>query len=137
MVNRELKIVSDLSQISEVEHFIVKFSEDCQLSEGVYGNILIAVTEAVTNGILHGNQNDIIKHVKVSFTYTPTKISCTVADMGNGFDIPLIHTTPDPSELLIKPHGRGIFLMRQLSDHLEFKNSGSMVLMEFNLQPHA
>jgi serine/threonine-protein kinase RsbW len=133
MINQELQIVSDLSQITEVEHFIIRFSEENGIPEGVYGNMLIAISEAVTNGILHGNQNDIIKHVKLVFSYTNTKIICTITDMGTGFDLRLTQFEPDPSELLIKPHGRGIFLMRQLSDHIEFKNSGSTVLMEFNI----
>jgi len=133
MIERDLQIVSDLSQITEVERFIIKFSDEYGIHEGVYGNMLIAVTEAVTNGILHGNQNDIIKHVKLVFSYTPTKVICTVADMGGGFDLQLTQFDPDPSDLLIKPHGRGIFLMRQLSDYIEFKNSGSTVLMEFKI----
>ena len=136
-MNNTLKILSDLSQISEVERFITEFSDQHRFQEGVYGNILIAVTEAVTNAILHGNQNDIIKQVEISFQFSNPYVQCFISDQGAGFDYQIHNLNSDAVELLLQPHGRGLFIMRQLSDRLTFHKDGSCVELEFNIQAHA
>jgi serine/threonine-protein kinase RsbW len=100
------------------------------VNEDFYGNVLIAVTEAVNNAIVHGNLNRKELVVEVAVGDNPSEFCFSVEDKGNGFD----HLNlPDPTapENILKENGRGIFLMRNLADELVFENSGSRVNIYF------
>jgi len=126
----KLEIKSDISNISEVEKLIDIVCEDLKLNEDNYGNILIAVTEAVTNAIIHGNQNNPIKRVTISVDAVTKEVVFTIIDEGGGFDFTNL---PDPiaPENIEKPNGRGIFLMKNLSDKVEFFDEGKKVCITF------
>jgi len=113
-----------------IESFIDNAKEKFNLDDDIYGNIMIAVTEAVNNAIKHGNSNNLAKNVLLSLILQDNMIRFTVKDEGSGFDF---DNLPDPTapENLEKPGGRGIFLMKHLSDEVEFKENGSMVEMRF------
>ena len=125
-----LVINSDIKNISEVEKLIDNVCEDLNLSEDIYGNILIAVTEAVNNAIVHGNGKSEDKKVKVFVEKNENKVIFTVEDEGEGFDF---ENLPDPTapENIEKPDGRGIFLMKNLSDEVGFDRNGSKVSITF------
>ena len=125
-----IEIGSDLNNIPKVESLIDQVCEDMSLSEDFYGNILIAVTEAVNNAIIHGNKNEASKVVKVDATQSNGGVVFSVADQGDGFDF---ENLPDPTapENLEKPDGRGIFLMKNLSDDVNFELNGSKVSITF------
>jgi serine/threonine-protein kinase RsbW len=126
----KLEIKSDISNISEVEKLIDVVCEDLKLSEDIYGNILIAVTEAVTNAIIHGNQNNPVKEVLITVDKITKEVVFSITDQGGGFDFTNL---PDPTapENLEKPDGRGIFLMKNLSDKVEFFDEGKKVCITF------
>ena len=128
----KLVINSNINNISEVEKLIDQVCEDLNIKEDIYGNILIAVTEAVNNSILHGNaSNEELKvTIEVVKKESNTEVVFTVSDEGKGFDF---NHLPDPTapENLEKPDGRGIFLMKNLSDNVEFFNNGSKVSITF------
>ena len=125
-----IEIGSDLNNIPQVESMIDKVCEDLSLNEDYYGNILIAVTEAVNNAIIHGNKNEEAKVVKVDVTKNNGSVVFSVADQGDGFDF---ENLPDPTapENLEKPDGRGIFLMKNLSDGVDFDSNGTKVSITF------
>lgn len=127
-----LRISSDTQNITLVERVIDDVCEAYKVNEDRYGNILIAVTEAVNNAIQHGNNNDPAKSVTIAYSVDPGAITFYVSDEGNGFD----HTKlPDPTapENIEKVNGRGIFLMKNLSDNLQFDQNGKQVQLKFNL----
>lgn len=125
-----IEIGSDLKFMTEVELLIDTVCEDLKLNEDHYGNILIAVTEAVNNAIVHGNHNDEEKKVKVEVKKDTGKVTFMISDEGNGFDFTSL---PDPTapENLELPDGRGIFLMKNLSDEVAFDLNGSKVSITF------
>lgn len=125
-----IEIGSDLNNIPEVESLIDRVCADFRLNEDHYGNILIAVTEAVNNAIIHGNQKEESKLVIVAVEKDNNKVVFSVEDQGNGFDF---ENLPDPTapENLEKPDGRGIFLMKNLSDEVKFESNGSKVSITF------
>lgn len=131
---REQKIsfpsVSD--NIGLVEKLINEICSAHQVGEDHYGNILVAVTEAVNNAIQHGNKLDPGKKVQLSFSSGKDSLAFEVSDQGEGFNFTAL---PDPTnpENIEKPNGRGVFLMRHLADKVEFSNDGRTVLLEFNL----
>jgi len=113
-----------------VESFIDNAREKFHLNDDIYGNIMIAVTESVNNAIKHGNKNDKKKNVFLSLELSEDIIKFVIQDEGSGFDF---HSLPDPTspENIDKPSGRGIFLMKHLSDEVSFKNMGREVELSF------
>ncbi len=116
--------------ITIVERLIDELCETHQIQEEHYGNILIALTEAVNNAIYHGNKQDPDKVVKVQYEAGEDRFFFRIEDDGPGFDY---ENVPDPTspENLEKPNGRGVFLMRHLSDDIQFLDEGRIVEMEF------
>lgn len=126
----ELEIASTAENIVEVEQFIENLKDKLHISDNLYGNLLISLTEAVNNAIIHGNGLDASKKVKVVCRKDNNTVSFTVSDEGNGFDY---NNLPDPTDPknIEKLTGRGVFLMKQLSDQLIFSKGGSQVELQF------
>jgi len=130
--NIQIEIPSLPENIRIVESFIDNVKEKYSLDDDIYGNIMIAVTESVNNAILHGNKSDNKKNVSLNLALEKYQIKFTVKDQGEGFDY---KNLPDPTlpENLDKPGGRGIFLMKNLSDEVSFKDDGSTAELSFYL----
>ncbi|MGQ9863693.1 MAG: ATP-binding protein [Bacteroidia bacterium] len=121
---------SDLNALNDLEAMLEKIHSEAQLPEDKLPNFLVAVIEAVSNAILHGNQKDLSKNVEVQISRFPDKVQIWVRDQGRGFDH---HHLPEPTEgdYLLRESGRGIFLMRHLADSVEFLEGGRCVLLTF------
>ena len=126
----QIEIPSLSENIRMIESFIDNAKERFHLNDDIYGNIMIAVTEAVNNAIKHGNQNNPKLNVALSLLLEKDLIKFRVEDEGRGFDY---HHLLDPTapENLEKPGGRGIFLMKHLSDEVEFQENGRVVELSF------
>lgn len=127
---RHMQIASRMEGITEVEGLINSLCEDFGVEETHYGEILIAMTEAVNNAIVHGNKLDSSKMVDIQVTVDGNDLQFRIADEGPGFDFDNI---PDPTspENIEKPNGRGVFLMRQLADGCEFEELGRIAVLRF------
>lgn len=125
---------SEIRNVAYVESLINDVMASENLCEENYGKILIAVTEAVNNAILHGNGQNPEKTVQVSYEKMQHMVFFLVKDEGCGFNPSEIPDPTDP-ENLEKPNGRGVFLMRNLADSCEFLNSGREVRLGFRLSP--
>lgn len=125
-----IEIASKLDKLPEVEALIDRVSEEYGFNEDSYGNVLIAVTEAVNNAIIHGNKYSDSKIVKIQVSKSEVGVVFTIMDEGEGFDF---LNLPDPTapENIEKPDGRGIFLMKNLSDGVAFDSNGSKVSITF------
>lgn len=125
-----VQIPSITENIRMIESFIDNAKERFHLDEDIYGNIMIAVTEAVNNAIKHGNANNSSKNVFLSLNLDDNLLKFIIKDEGEGFDY---HSLPDPTapENIEKPGGRGIFLMKNLSDEVSFKDNGREVELSF------
>lgn len=130
MKSIHIEIPSLSENIRMIESFIDNAKERYHLDDDIYGNIMIAVTEAVNNAIRHGNQNDSSKNVSLSLKLEDSLLKFKVEDEGKGFNY---RDLPDPTapENLEKPGGRGIFLMKHLSDEVDFKEGGRVVELSF------
>jgi serine/threonine-protein kinase RsbW len=130
-VKRTLQFPSVLENIHIAERLIDEVCAEFHVKEDYYGELLIAMTEAVNNAIVHGNKLDPSKQVKLTFdVLNDTNIRFTIEDEGPGFDY---NNLPDPTapENIEKPHGRGVFLMRQLADGCSFEDGGRIVILDF------
>ena len=130
MKSIHIEIPSLSDNIRMIESFIDNAKDKFQLNEDIYGNIMIAVTEAVNNAIRHGNKGDSSKNVSLGLTLNEDMIKFRVEDEGKGFDF---HNLPDPTspENIEKPGGRGIFLMKHLADEVDFSEQGKVVELSF------
>ena len=130
MKNIRIEIPSLSDNIRMIESFIDNAKEKFHLNDDIYGNIMIAVTEAVNNAIRHGNKGDSSKNVSLKLTLEEGMIKFRVEDEGKGFDF---YNLPDPTapENLEKPGGRGIFLMKHLADEVDFTEQGKVVELSF------
>ena len=128
----KVKIASSAENIRLVERLIEDVCEVFNVNEDNFGNILIAVTEAVNNAIYHGNQGNPEKQIHIGFESSGSNIIFSVADEGKGFDY---NNLPDPTDPLNidKPNGRGVFLMKNLADKVEFYQQGKGVSLTFNV----
>ena len=132
-MKKELVIQSNPELIHEVERFIEEIRDDLGFKDDVYGNVMVAVTEAVNNSIYHGNSNDDGKRVFIRVASVNLyRISVEVEDEGVGFNH---DDLPDPTapENISNPGGRGVFLMRHLADEINFHKDGCLVEMLFNI----
>lgn len=127
-----LELNSDLSEINSVESFVEKIVNSYQVSDEIYGNMLISITEAVSNAIMHGNKADRSKKVRILLEKTKKKLAFRITDEGAGFDH---NELPDPTspENIPKIGGRGVFLMKQLADMVVFDDNGSTVEIQFKI----
>ena len=127
-----VKIPSIKENVSVVESFIENVGEKIRIEETIYGNVLVSVTEAVNNAIVHGNKEDKNKKVRLGIKQNKKSVRFIVEDEGMGFDH---NNLPDPTnpKNIEKVKGRGIFLIKSLSDKTTFKQGGRVVEMLFKL----
>src|SRR5687768_17990922 len=89
-------------------------------------NFRVGVTEALANAVLYGNQSDPAKIVRVEVALDLSRVVLHVKDEGTGFDP---STVPDPTlpDNLEGTGGRGLFLIRELMDEVEYNEQGNAV----------
>lgn len=129
-----LELRSNPKFISRVEHFLQGINRALHLDENQFTKLLISTTEAVNNGIVHGNKMDPKRKVFIACEVNTTAVVMRVRDEGKGFRP---EEVPDPlrEENLLRESGRGIFLMRTLMDHVDYfvTPRGFEVNMRLNL----
>ena len=126
----QLVLKSDLDDLRKVETVIDDLNAAADLGEEKYPNLLIAVTEAFNNAVLHGNKHDLTKKVTITAEAFSEGVVFKVADEGEGFDFDNLPDPTDP-ENLEKFNGRGVFLMNNLADAVEFNEIGNEVTLKF------
>lgn len=121
---------SDINEITKVEGLVSEIFDRYHINHELYGNVLIALTEAANNAIMHGNQYDADKKVIINFDFAEPVLKIRVTDEGKGFDF---DNLPDPTEpeYIDKPCGRGVFLIKRLADKVDFDKAGSTVQFSF------
>ena len=131
-MRKDLNIPSEIGNLRLVEKAIDELSLELDLSDEVYGNVLVATMEATNNAIIHGNNSDPQKNVKIEIHSDQSQLKVLIEDQGRGFDFASI---PDPTapENLEKINGRGIFLMERLSDEILYMEDGRVVELKFKL----
>ena len=120
---KKIVIKSDLDSIDEVISTIITEIENYTDEQTMY-SIRLMVSEIIINAHCHGNCGDSSKNIEISFKATKEKFRIRIKDEGEGFDP---NNVPNPllSENLDKPSGRGIYLVREISDELIFHGKGN------------
>jgi serine/threonine-protein kinase RsbW len=130
-----LEIESDPNNLITVEEFVNYFARDIGLNEEQIAALLLAVTEASTNAIIHANKCNVNKMVKVDVSIDDSLLTVKITDEGEGFDPSDI---PDPTqpENLLKDSGRGVYLMKIYMDDLKYNVTpeGTETILTMNIK---
>lgn len=115
----ELRFASRIEAVAEAAAAVSEFLNRVGIGEDVAFGIDMAVREAVTNAVLHGNKLDSAKIAEVDLKKTSGRLEINVSDQGKGFN-PTEIADPTKPENLLKTSGRGIFFMRNFMDEVNW-----------------
>jgi serine/threonine-protein kinase RsbW len=124
----EFELPSDLSLMNGVLEFLQERVAKLGLIRPERSNLFIALDEAFVNAVKHGNKNDLTKLVKITAELSEKEASFTVEDEGEGFDIREIPDPCDPANLF-RTSGRGVLLIYNIMDEVEYNAQGNRVKM--------
>ena len=128
----ELKLPSRIEAIGEAAAAVADAARRLGFAEDALFGIDLAVREAVTNAVLHGNRQDENVPVEIEMAGTDDGLTVTVRDRGQGFD-PSHLPDPTAEENILKASGRGILFMRTFMDEVEWARhpqGGTLVRMK-------
>jgi serine/threonine-protein kinase RsbW len=108
---------------------VLQMLHDKHWAETEIMKVELALQEALANGIRHGCQGDATKHIQCCITLEASgEVLIVVRDPGEGFDQQAVANPLDEANML-KPSGRGIFLINELMDEVAFRDGGREVQM--------
>ena len=115
-------IPSEPKMVHMVEAFIDQVRKEIDIQDKVLDNVMISITEAVNNGIIHGNRADPEKFVHVTFNCYPDMLEFIVQDEGPGFNPSEI---PDPfhEDNLLKEGGRGVLIINHMMEDVRYEHT--------------
>ena len=129
----ELQVTSDLGAVNPIVDLVKELARELRATTEDEYDIGLALHEALVNAIKHGCKGKKGLKVQVSLCcLDPPGLSIAVRDPGEGFD-PASQPDPTDRSQLLRPHGRGIFLIRRLMDRVRFDLGGSRIHMEKRL----
>lgn len=121
-----ITLSSTFEQAETIPDFVDNIAKECSLDEDPAETFKLVLSEAVTNAIVHGNKEDPDKSVRIKVVISDQSISADVKDEGAGFK-PEERKDPLKEENLLNTGGRGVFLIRQFSDHMEYREDGTLM----------
>jgi len=124
----EFELPSDLSLMNGVLQYLLERVSRLGLIKPERSNLFIALDEAFVNAVKHGNKSDPRKLVRITAELSPKEACFTVEDEGDGFNIQEIPDPRDPTNLF-KSSGRGVLLMYNIMDEVEYNAQGNRVKM--------
>ena len=127
-----LVISSKLRNINKVRVFLHEVYNESCLNMNSFNRVFLGISEAVNNAILHGNKLNPEKKVFIRTNLNENRLHIEIEDQGEGFSDTAL-TDPTAVENIKYEHGRGIYILRQLADHLVFKDEGRKIFIQFTL----
>jgi serine/threonine-protein kinase RsbW len=115
----ELTLPSRIEVVNEAAAAVARMLSRLGVGEEAAFGIDMAVREAVTNAVLHGNKQDEGKFVNVTLKSSPDGLEISVRDQGTGFN-PVAVPDPTAAENILKTSGRGIFFMHNFMDEVDW-----------------
>ena len=124
-----MRVPTDLEVVEEAVDVIARHCLASGLTpHAARFNLRVALSEALANAIVYGNQLDPAKQVEIRVRVGDVGFAVHVRDEGAGFDP---STVPDPThpDRIERPDGRGLFLIRQMVDQVSFNDRGNAICM--------
>nr|WP_282189250.1 ATP-binding protein [Maribellus sp. YY47] len=124
-------INSSQNELTKAEAFLKDIFVAHKLPDICFNKAYLCLSEAVVNSIVHGNKNVLHKEIKVKVDCLTHSLVVSVTDEGEGFDF---INLPDPTHRknLKKESGRGIHIIKSLSDSVEYNHIGNS--LQFKIQ---
>lgn len=125
-------LVSKFEEAEKSADILDILQKKLDFDDEFYARLMLTVSEAITNAIVHGNKLDPKKMVVVEVQKEKDLLTFLISDEGDGFDP---NNVKDPllEENLLNTSGRGVFLMREYADEVEYLSNGTMLRLSFNL----
>lgn len=129
---KKLVLKSTYDELDKLEGFLNDLQSDLKFDNEFYARLMLTVSEAATNGVVHGNKLDTSKKVTLNAEYDGSTLKIATQDEGEGFE-PKDVADPLAQENLMKTSGRGVFLMGEYADNVEYQDEGRRLVLEFDL----
>ena len=130
----EIRLPSNIEYLGVPDAVLMEIGSDMDCCKRALEELGTSVIEACTNAMEHGNKLDDVLSIQVIFEVESLEITITVLDEGPGFDF----ENWMPSDELMRQRGRGILIMREFTDALEFghhQDGRFMIRMVKKLEP--
>ncbi len=124
----EFELPSDLSLMNGVLHYLIERVARLGVIKPDSSNLFIALDEAFVNAVKHGNKNNTTKLVRITADLSSKEARFTIEDEGDGFDPRSIPDPLDPTNLF-KTSGRGVLLIYNIMDEVEYNERGNRLTM--------
>jgi serine/threonine-protein kinase RsbW len=124
----DLELPSDLTLMNAVLEYLLDRVAKLGLIKIEQSNLFVALDEAFVNAVRHGNRNDPSKLLRVTAELSAHEAIFTVEDEGDGFDVREIPDPRDPANLF-KSSGRGVLLIYNIMDEVEYSERGTRLKM--------
>jgi serine/threonine-protein kinase RsbW len=120
---------ADRDAVDPVVRSVMNAVREMKCAPGHEDDIELALTEALANAVVHGAKNDPSKIIECDVACADKQgILIIVRDPGTGFD-PTKIANPCHGENIYASHGRGIYLINQLMDEVQFHKNGTEIHM--------
>ena len=122
-------LAADRDAVDPVVRSVMNVVREMKCAPGREDDIELALTEALANAVVHGAKSDPSKIIECDVACDAQHgILIVVRDPGLGFDHAKI-ADPCQGENIYSHHGRGIYLINQLMDEVQFHKNGTEIHM--------
>ena len=128
----KLELQSSYEELELLEGLLNELQVVLNFDDDFYAHLMLSVSEAATNAIVHGNKLNPSKKVTIDAEANTHTLAFTIKDEGDGFNPDNIPNPLEEEHLLI-PSGRGVFLIKEYADELEYQDEGRTIVIKFNL----
>jgi serine/threonine-protein kinase RsbW len=116
----ELEVPTDVRLIGRIVQLVSRQVRELEFPAHVCSlNVPVALSEALSNAMLRGNEDDPVKRVRVRVVVDPVALVLEITDEGRGFDLAECTRDPTTPENVTREDGRGLYLMQRLMDRVE------------------
>lgn len=131
-LHKKIVLNSSFEEVEKLEQYVNELQQWAGFGEDDQARIMLTLSEAATNAIVHGNKEDPNKKVIITGHLKNKTLTISVKDEGKGFDPDEL---PDPlkQENLLNEGGRGVYLIEEYADGIDFEENGTKLKMTFEL----
>lgn len=129
---KKLVLNSSFDELERLDPFLQELQQWAGFDDDSFSRIMLVLSEAVNNAIVHGNRKSSDKKVFIQAGLNADTLKITIRDEGEGFDP---NSLPDPlkEENLLNEGGRGVYLIKQYADDVQFSKGGRELTISFHL----
>lgn len=131
-ISLKLEIKSTYEELERVVDLLNDLQSALEFDDEFYARLMLTVSEAATNAVVHGNELDESKKTILTAVVEDSMLIITTTDEGDGF-VPEEVPNPLAEENLLKTSGRGVFLMQEYADGVEYQDEGRTLILKFKL----